>query len=292
MKDDFPSLRDLIRQRYSCRTYEPRPIAPDAQTAVQAFLDTLGPGPLGTPGRFRLIAATDHDHAALKGLGTYGFIRNAPGFLVGAVPEGPHALEDFGYLMERAILHATGLGLGTCWLGGTFSKSRFAQTIGLQPHELLPAVTAIGHGQEGSRRHDLVRWSAGASHRRPPDMLFFDGAFDHPLSLDAAGPFADVLDAVRWAPSASNRQPWRLLRLGEDWHFFLERSRGYGKGSLIFTMLRLADLQRVDMGIAMCHFELVARELDMTGHWGVRAPANAPGGRAYIATWSPSQRHP
>jgi len=36
---------------------------------------------------------------------------------------GDKNLEDFGYLMEEAILFATGLGLGTCWLGGSFTKS-------------------------------------------------------------------------------------------------------------------------------------------------------------------------
>ena len=44
--------------------------------------------------------------------------------MVGAVREAPKDLEDYGYLMERAVLFATDLGFGTCWLGGTFTQER------------------------------------------------------------------------------------------------------------------------------------------------------------------------
>ena len=103
----------------------------------------------------------------------------------------------------------------------------------------------------------------------------------------AGDPFAAVLEGVRMAPSASNKQPWRIVRRGRDWHFYLQRTKGYGKGSAIFVMLRLADLQRVDLGIAMCHFELVAREHGLAGIWVARDPGlQLPGKDAeYVATW-------
>ena len=89
------------------------------------------------------------------------------------------------------------------------------------------------------------------------------------------------------APSATNRQPWRIVRRGDDWHFYLARTKGYGKGSPWFKLLRIADLQRVDLGIAMCHFELVAREAGLAGRWVVDDPGLAlPGpGIEYTATW-------
>ena len=40
----------------------------------------------------------------------------------------------------------------------------------------------------------------------------------------------------------------------------------------------MADLQRVDMGIAMCHFELAARERGLAGRWVVEQPRSR---RAY-----------
>jgi len=276
---------ELIRSRYSCRTYQPRPLEPDLQRVLSDFLSSNCVGPLGTRGRFQLVAATEGDNSSLKGLGTYGFIKDGPGFVVGAPEPGPKALEDFGYLLERAILLAADLDLGTCWLGGTFSKSSFAKRISRRADELMPAVAAIGHPLEGSRERDRVRRGAGSDFRLPAETLFFDGGFKKALSQEAAGPYGEVLEAVRWAPSASNKQPWRLVRTRGCWHFYLERTKGYGKGSLVYRLLGLADLQRVDMGIAMCHFEWVAQEKGLAGSWVVEEPTVAAGAREYTVTW-------
>ena len=268
-----------------------RSLAEQVPRRLEGFLAANRPGPFGAPVRFALIAATAGDRAALKGLGTYGFIDGAAGFIVGAVERGAGDLEDYGCLMERAILLATDLGLGTCWLGGSFRKSRFARAFALGRNELMPAVAAVGYPEDDGYSRDRIRRMAGSNFRRPQRELFFDAVFGVPLEPVAAGAYAGALELVRWAPSASNRQPWRIVRTPAGWHFFLERTRGYGKGTLLFAVLRMADLQRVDMGIAMCHFELAAREAGLDGGWvrqdpGIAAPHAAV---EYIATWRPSR---
>lgn len=283
------TLAEAIRHRYSCRHYEAHPIPSELQDALGAFLATCQQGPFGTRARFRLVAANEEDRSALKGLGTYGFIKDAPGFLVGAVEDGPHALEDFGVLTERIILYATRLGLGTCWLGGSFSKSGFAKRLALTPTERMPAVVAIGLPLTAAKDHDRIRRRAGGHLRLPIESLFFGGRFGKPLSPQEAEPYAAAMEAVRWAPSASNKQPWRIVRDEAGWHFFLERTKGYGKGSLVFALLRLADLQRVDIGIAMCHFEVAAQEAGMDGAWIHQSPSLNAEGRSYIATWRPGR---
>jgi nitroreductase len=283
------SVAELVRQRRSCRKFLERPLAGAARRSLEAFLAANSTGPFGGRVRFALIAATAGDRTALKGLGTYGFIDGAAGFILGAVEQGPQALEDYGFLMERAILLATDLGLGSCWLGGTFSRSSFARKIGLAADELMPAVAAVGYPVDGGFSKDRIRRMAGSNFRRPPEELFSNGDFSTPLSPTDAGAYAEPLEMVRWAPSASNRQPWRIVRTPSGWHFFLARTKSYGKGTLLFTVLRLADLQRVDMGIAMCHFELAAREAGLDGAWVVENPgiAPTPSGTEYTATWRP-----
>jgi nitroreductase len=281
---------DLIARRRSCRKYQKRPLGAQERGALAAALAAHRSGPCGGRARFALAAAAPADSSALKGLGTYGFIDGAPAFIVGAVERGPRDLEDYGYLMEGAILLATDLGLGTCWLGGTFTKSGFARAIGLAAHELMPAVAAVGYAVAGSSSADRIRRMAGSNFRRPAQELFFDGAFGSPLSAAAAGTYSLPLEMVRWAPSASNRQPWRVVRTAAGWHFYLARTKGYGRGTLLFTVLRLADLQRVDMGIAMCHFELAAREAGSKGAWAFEDPRleRLPAGAEYTATWRPT----
>jgi hypothetical protein len=174
--------------------------------------------------------------------------------------------------MEYAVLFATDLGLGTCWLGGTFSKSNFAKKIAVTAREVMPAVVTVGYIEDGSRFGDWIRKRARSDLRFPWESLFFDERFGEPLTAERAGLYAEPLEMVRLAPSASNKQPWRIVRVGDVWHFFLQRTKGYGEGSFLFRLLHLADLQRVDMGIAMCHFELTARELGLTGRWVIDEP--------------------
>ncbi|MFN2165390.1 MAG: nitroreductase family protein, partial [Anaerolineae bacterium] len=215
---------------------------------------------------------TGDDRAALKGLGTYGFIKAAAGFILGAMRNAPKNAEDYGYLMETIVLHATDLGLGTCWLGGSFTKSSFAAKIGAGDGETVPAVVATGHIAERPRALDsLVRRTAGSDRRLPWDKLFFSGSLGAPLPQDEAGAYAAPLEMVRLGPSASNKQPWRVVKLGTLWHFYLSRTRGYGQGRLAKGMAP-ADMQRLDMGIAMCHFERTAAELGLAGRWVVEQP--------------------
>jgi len=283
------AIPENIGRRFSCRSYDPRPIEPELRDQLAKVLAASSTGPLGTRVRFELVSAGEEEPAALKGLGTYGFIKGASGFIVGAVEQGGSNMEDYGYLLERAILFATDIGLGTCWLGGTFRKSGFSRKMSLKETEILPAVVSVGY-IAGKRRwfDSFIRRRAGSDSRLPWDALFFDGTFRTPLPADTSSPFATPLEMVRLGPSASNKQPWRIIRDGTQWHFYLQRTSGYGSRNT--TLFNLADMQRIDMGIAMCHFELTVREMGMSGQWtlseqGMEKPDKL---TEYIVTW---QRH-
>lgn len=229
-------------------------------------------GPLGSNIRLDLFAASEQDRQALKGIGTYGVIRNAQGFIVGAMGPGEKNLEDFGYLMEFAILFATDLGLGTCWLGGSFTKSSFAKKIGVTALESVPAVTSTGYSADNSQSEDRNRRRAAGEMRLNADKLFFTEKFGQPIQPEQAGSYATVLDMVRMGPSASNKQPWRIVKQDAVWHFYLQRTPGYGRDSWLGRLIGVADVQRLDMGIAMCHFELAAMELGLQGKWSIQEP--------------------
>jgi hypothetical protein len=128
------------------------------------------------------------------------------------------------------------------------------------------------------------------AHRYAWSELFFDQAFGRPLSQNDADAYAVPLEAVRMGPSASNKQPWRVVKDGDVYHFYIQRSKGYGPNSLAFKMLNVDDMQRLDAGIAMCHFELTARELGLAGAWRIDEPAiEKPDGMTeYITSWRQS----
>jgi nitroreductase len=276
-------VTNIIRQRKSVRSYSNTPIEEEKKKALVNFLSANTTGPLGTQARFTFVNAAPEDREALKGLITYGMIKNPMGFIIGAVCNAPHNLEDFGYLMEKDILMATDLGFGTCWLGGTYNSSGFSRKIALQDNEVIPAVTSVGYAiQKLSSMDSLIRISAGANRRKPWSALFFQD--NKPLSTGEAGSYATPLEMLRLAPSANNFQPWRIMKTvnTNTYHFYLKRTPFVKQ-----LMAAKADLQRVDIGIAMCHFELAAEEEGLKGTWTVKDPrlGGIAGKLNYIATW-------
>ena len=278
---------EIIPQRFSCRSYQDKPVSTPNINRLQGYISTNSVGPFGSLPRFKLVAASHGDSDSLKGLGTYGFIRGATAYLIGASQPQGYYLEDFGYLMEKFILAATALGLGTCWLGGSFTRSSFGKRILIQPGEEIPAVVALGLMADPEKARDgFMRKQVGSHDRRNWERLFSENEFGKPLSKASLGKYAIPLEMVRLGPSASNKQPWQIVRSGSDWHFYLRRTPGYRDGR-INKVLNISDLQRIDIGNAMCHFELTALELGLKGSWLVKqVDIDIPrAGIEYVVTW-------
>jgi nitroreductase len=281
---------ESIKQRFSCRKFSPAAIPQEKLTRLQTYAVSQKTGPFGTTMRFDLIAAIPGDDSALKGLGTYGTIQGSKAFIVGAADYGGNSLEDYGYAMEEIILLATELDLGTCWLGGFFTRSSFSHRISLREDEQIPAVTALGMIDDPQKaRASFIRRQIGASQRLPWEALFFLERFEEPLLPAQAGDFGTALEMVRWAPSASNKQPWRMIKNGQTWHFYLRRTQAY-RNNLLARLLSFSDLQRVDMGIAMCHFALTMQEMGAAGRWKIQDPGivNPDVATEYCVTWEPA----
>ncbi len=279
---------ELIRARSSWRSYDGRALEPRDRARLEEFIAALEAGPFGGRVRLQLVEPSSGDRAELKKLGTYGMVKGARTFLAGAVTQGPMDMEDYGCAFERVVLKATALELGTCWLGASFNRSGFAAKINLAQGEILPAVSPVGYVASSRTFVDATtRFFARAKKRKPWEELFFDGDFSTPLSPQAAGPYAEILEMVRLGPSASNRQPWRIVKeRGEGvLHLFLRRTRGYNSRLINVPG---GDLQRLDMGIACCHVELAARELELVGKWEVLEPPprlELPERTSYVASW-------
>ena len=277
------SLIEIIRARTSHRSYTAQPIEEEKLEALRSSF-AAEPGPGGGVARFAILDTAGWGDGKFNALGTYGTIQGARLFLAGVIPRGENAMEDFGYQFEKIILRATDLGLGTCWIGGIFNRSRFADRVGVRDDEVLPAISPLGYPTPKRTVTDaLIRWTAGSRHRRPWSELFFHENFQTALTDRAAGRYLDSLEMLRLGPSASNRQPWRIVKeQGRDsFHFYLRRSPGYAK------LIKAVDLQRLDLGIAMSHFELTARELGLRGGWEKRPsfPGPLPEATEYIRSW-------
>ncbi|MCX7774346.1 MAG: nitroreductase family protein [Clostridia bacterium] len=276
------NVLEVIRQRYSVRTYEPKPVEPDKLQKLENFLLTLNKGPFGSKVRYKLIDIGDKADSELKKFISYGNIKGARYFIDGTVEKGEMAMEDFGYCMEKAVLFATSLGLGTVWLGGSLNRGVFAEKMNATENEVIPAITPVGYAAEKRGLMDrMLRTMSGGKNRKPFSELFFNGDLSVPLDQAAAGKYFDVLEAVRWSPSASNKQPWRIIKdkSKNDFHLYISEAPGYN------SAIKDIRMQYNDMGIAMAHFELSAQAQGLSGSWKVQKPPMDSGSLNYIVSW-------
>ena len=110
--------------------------------------------------------------------------------------------------MEKVILKATELGLGTCWLGGSLNRDVFGTKTGIQKGEVIPAATPLGYAGDNPRLWEkTVRTVIGANNRKAFGSIFFSDIETVPLEEKADDPFVKVLQSVRIAPSPSSARP-------------------------------------------------------------------------------------
>ncbi len=277
MTIDFP-LADAVSRRYSARNYSDLEIEELKLRAIRSFIDTLN-NPFGKKVNFHLI-----DEDAFRGegrLGTYGVIKGAKHYIGTTISPGPLALEAIGYELEAVILFLTHLGLGTCWLGGTFRRKEFARAMSIDENDLFPIITPYGYAAKSKRTTEsIMRKIVRADQRKEWDKLFFRDDFQTPLTRKEAGIFEFPLETVRLGPSASNKQPWRLVLSGDICHFYEFSSPNY---SSVFPY----DIQSVDMGIAAAHFDLAVQEIGKKGSFtaSVKPQIELPENCHYKFSW-------
>ena len=258
----FPA-KEMIRARKSVRSFDGRSITPSDRASLEAFIERVT-NPFGVPVTFRLLEAKAHELSS-------PVIVGADLYLAAKAPRQRHFEIACGYSFEYACLYARSLGIGTVMLAASLSRATFERAMDVQADEVMPVASPVGYpAARRTIRDALMRKGLKADDRVPFERLFFDGTFGSGMKRDAAGAYADALEMARWAPSAANRQPWRAVVAGDTVHFYEERSM---KDSA------LGDIQKVDMGIALAHFDLTLLEAGVEGRFfeadpGLTCPEN------------------
>ena len=278
MFSDFPAS-ETIQKRHSVRTYDARPLSEQDLEKLTAYAKMLQ-NPFGIPVKVQLLETGD---ASTKKLGTYGVIKGTKTFLGVTVPKGALSLEAVGYSFEQLILYATHLGIGTCWLAATFDRKAFTGAMNVEDDEWMPAISPIGYPSEKRAiSESLMRSGMKSNQRKDWKELFFSGDFRTPLSRADADAYAQPLEMLRLAPSATNAQPWRVLRRDGAFHFYAKVTEGQGE-------VDPPIIQRVDVGICANHFCLTAQEQGLSGTLkATEAPTNidVPDSCRYLFTWT------
>jgi hypothetical protein len=189
-------------------------------------------------------------------VGSYGSVKGTPSCLVVAGPEA--AAAEAGYVGEGAVLEATALGLGTCWVAGLFRPEALEwegaaeDRVVLGAGERVWAVSPVGIPKAGTSLEERLMAAVARSRTRKALEELAPGSHGWP-SWAASG-----AAAARLAPSAVNRQPWRFAWDGGRVVLSADGPDTYGIP------------KRLDCGIAMLHFEVGARAAGQGGRWELR----------------------
>lgn len=248
-------VKKAVQDRVSIRSYEERSLTKEDKSKLMDFNASLT-NPFGVDVKVQYISK-DKGAEDVQ-LGTYGTIRGAKDFLAITVKDQPYAMEAVGYQFENLVLYATDMGLGTVWLAGTFNRKDFKNVIEISDEDLFPCICPVGYpGQKRSFIEKITRVSLGSKKRKEWDKLFFLDDFSKSLTKEDAGRYTDALDMLRLAPSATNAQPWAVVKEGDKFHFFCNYKNGINND--------VKKIKHLDLGIALSHFHQTAMSDGLNG---------------------------
>ena len=227
-------LIEAIKLRISCRSYTGAPNAAEYAAVSYAL------------GRYQLPGARMTLFPVQEGFFTgmlLGTKRITGCQLAAAViiTDEPHSRINAGILGESFVLEATAMGLGTCWVTGSFKRKELR--LPRLQNETVLAVIAVG-------KPAMPLTPLTSRHRKAPEHFCRGNYANWPEELQ------DAAALVQAAPSAMNMQPWALY-MGPKGEFVLDAS----------------DRAHLDAGIALCHAELA---LETPHIWHFGADRNQP----------------
>ena len=242
------NVKEVIKRRISNRTYEERSLTEEDKKKLLEFNSTLT-NPFGVEVKVQYISK--EKGADDVQLGTYGTIKGAKDFLAITVKDQPYAMEAIGYQFENLVLYATDIGIGTVWLAGTFKRKDFINAIKIGEDDLFPCICPLGYpAQKQSFLEKITKASLGSKKRKDWDKLFFLDDFTKVLTKADAGIYEDALEMLRLAPSATNSQPWAVVKEGNKFHFFCNYKNTLNDD--------VKKIKHIDIGIALSHFHQTA----------------------------------
>lgn len=252
---------ESINSRLSTRTFNNTNLNVEELSVILSILSKERTGPFGSIFKFTFLDIADEKLQNLGKMSSYGIIKGTNYYFGSYCNPDDQNIIDYGYCFEEVVLELNSLGFSTCWLGGTFGRSFISEALSLPDNSVVPAISPVGFSADKRSLTDkLVRYIAKASKRKNYEELFY---LYSPNSLEIKpiyensinGDLKIILKSIQVAPSASNKQPWRILISENTMHLYWDKDEKYNAAVKGF------NIQALDMGIAICHITKVLNEL-------------------------------
>lgn len=236
------TIQQAIDARVSCRAFDRRGLEPELLERLGEFVQDLN---AASGLHFTLYTASEEKSAIRLARSMFPYSPLTCLLLTGA--QTPEAEEQTGYFGQRFVLHAARLGLGTCWVAGTYDH----HSVPLQPveGESVLSVIPVGYPMEKTPlKQQMIR--SGLRRGDRSDEAFVESEVLYSQLPDW---FRRCVEAVRKGPSAVNGQPVNLTWRDGEIHAKLWKTNH--------------RMEYLDLGIAKAQFQAAAAAQGITGRW-------------------------
>ncbi|WP_409199347.1 nitroreductase family protein [Methanobrevibacter sp. DSM 116169] len=220
------NLDEAIKNRHSVREYTDKKIEGNVKEDLLNIIDECN-----RESGLNIQLCLNEKDAFNNGLfAKFGMFKNVNNYIAIVGRKTKNLDELSGYYGQKIVLKATQLGLDSCWVALTYSKSNVNAEI--KDKEKLVIVIAIGYGVT----HGNPRKSKAIS-----ELTDFKG--------EMPSWFKEGLIAAQLAPTATNQQKFKLNLIDDD-KVKISTSFGF--------------YNKIDLGIVKYHFEIGAKEKDFS----------------------------
>ena len=211
------TLKEAIKERHSVRQYTEQPSAEDLKEKLgQLIAECNEESGLN----IQLICNDPECFDTL--LAHYGRFKNAVNYIALVGSKNRDDLDETaGYYGQKIVLAAQQMGLNTCWVAGTFGRSKCKAVVG--PDEKIVCVISIGYGVTAGTRRKC----------KPMSRLCSVPEEDMPAW------FRNGVLGAMMAPTAVNQQKFSISL--EDGEAVIKAGRG--------------PMVQIDLGIVKYNFE-------------------------------------
>jgi len=211
------------------------------------------------------IMANSEVYLPLDGIAGYkGHMIDAPSYIVLLSTAGDRYIENAGFVGQELIFKATEIGVDSCWVTFTDSKT-VKEKLNLVSDKEVVGIIALGLENNKGK---VIKTSLNPAYRLGLDEIVYlnewgKGAGN--TTLEERG-ILDAFAFVRLAPSAWNKQPWRFLILG---------------GNVILAVKKDEAIysyeEKIAAGVIMLFFQAIIDSTLFSLNWHLEAPVSSVG---------------
>lgn len=211
-------FKQAINERHSVRQYIDKPISDDIKAKLTEYVAEQN-----KESGLRIQILFDEPQAFNCFMADYGSFKNVTNYIALVGKKADDLDEKCGYYGEKIVLFAQTLGLNTCWVGMSYSKSK--ARFDISKCEKLRLMIALGYGENQGKPHKSKSYDDVVKSTLPAPDWFKKG-----------------VNAALLAPTAINQQ----------------KSTFFYDGKCVWAKAGLGFFSKVDLGIAKAHFEIGA----------------------------------